>query len=104
MEGRRTLMNIKSIKKSQNNSINPVAGAVVGAGMAVAGAMLLKDEKNREKVKDLLENAKGQATQHLEKLQSKANEKKGEVKTKAIEGKKTVKNKAAKVKKSPKSK
>lgn len=94
----------KQNTKQTNGSISPVAaaitGAVVGAGMAVAGAMIMKDEKNREKVKDMLDNAKGQATKHLEKMHNSANGKKAEIESKAVEGKKTIKKEVTKTKKS----
>ena len=33
-------------------------GAVVGAGVAVAGTLILKDKKNQEKVKKVLKDVK----------------------------------------------
>ena len=46
----------------KRNGINPmvaaVAGAVVGAGVAVAGTLILKDKKNQEKVKKVLKDVK----------------------------------------------
>ena len=38
-------------KKEFNPVVAAVAGVVVGAGVAVAGAVALSDKKNREKVK-----------------------------------------------------
>lgn len=49
--------------------INPlaagVAGAVVGAGAAVAAVQVLKEEKNRKKIKTVLENAKDQTLEYV---------------------------------------
>jgi uncharacterized membrane-anchored protein YhcB (DUF1043 family) len=53
-------------------TINPVAaavtGAVIGAGVAVAGAIALKDEKNQTKVKKALHEAKEQATDYMAEI------------------------------------
>lgn len=62
-----------SKQKKQNekkDGFNPVVaavtGAVVGAGVAIAGAVALRDEKNREKVKDVLTSAKDRAGDYME--------------------------------------
>lgn len=56
---------MKNQNKDDKNKkkINPVMVAVTGAvvGVAVAGALILKDEKNREKVKEVFTDAKDQA-------------------------------------------
>lgn len=71
-------------QKKQNegkNGINPVvaavAGAVVGAGIAVAG-VALADEKNREKVKEVVTKAKNQTIGYVEDMQKQAQAKKRE--------------------------
>jgi NAD/NADP transhydrogenase beta subunit len=69
-----------------------VAGAVVGAGVAVA-AVVLSNEKNRKKMKDLLTGMKNKATGHVEDVQKKTQEKIDEAEVKIAEGK----NKAAKI-------
>ncbi len=78
----------------KQNSVNPVAaavaGAVVGAGVAIAGAIALKDEKNRKKVQEVLKDAKDQASGHIKTMQGEAKEKTAEIKekvTKVIEKK-----------------
>jgi hypothetical protein len=66
-----------------------VAGAVIGA---VAGAaVVLNDEKNREKVKEALSNVKDQVVGYMEDMQSRTQDKKIEVKEKLAEGEKIIK-------------
>lgn len=49
-------------KKRVGYSVNPlaaaVAGAVVGAGMAVAGAVAMSDKKNQDKIKNVVADIK----------------------------------------------
>ena len=61
-------------KKTQNKEkvgVNPIVAGVTGAVIgAVAGAaVVLNDEKNREKVKDVLMNVKDQALSYIEDIQ-----------------------------------
>jgi hypothetical protein len=53
----------KAVKnKSRVNSVmTAVAGAVVGAGMTVAGAMVMANKNNQKKVKKVANNIKNQA-------------------------------------------
>jgi hypothetical protein len=89
-------------KKTQNrgkDSVNPivagVTGAVIGAGIAVAGAaVVLNDKKSREKVKGVLSNVKNQVVGYMEDMQKQAQDKKTEVKEKIAESEKTVKKTA----------
>lgn len=71
--------------------INPVAaavaGAVVGAGVAVAGAVVLSNKKNREKIGKVLNNAKNKAVDYVEGVQKQVEDKKNEVKEKLTKGK-----------------
>ena len=60
-----------------------VTGAVVGIGLAVAGAVVLSDEKNREKVKDAFADAKKHTQDYVGDIQHRAEEKKNEVEQKA---------------------
>lgn len=52
-------------KQNKENEINPifagVTGAVIGAGIAIAGAIMMKDEKNRDKAKKVLKNIENYA-------------------------------------------
>ena len=54
-------------KLHNNEVINPViagaAGVVIGAGVAIAGAVALKDEKNRAKVKEIFNKMKDQTSE-----------------------------------------
>lgn len=62
------------MKDKKNGGVNPiavaVAGAVVGAGIAVAG-VVLSDEKNRKKVKDFADSVQEQAEDKKKKLEIK---------------------------------
>jgi len=84
--------------------INPVAaavaGAVVGAGVAVAGTMILEDKKNREKIRKVFNNAKNQAINYVEGMQKQVKDKKNEVKENLTEGKEKVNRVTKSVKKS----
>lgn len=90
------MTNPNQIKLVENkNGFNPVAtmvvGAIVGAGVAIAGAVALSDKNNRDKVKEALINAKDQAVGYIEDTQKQAETKKGEVEQKLAEGKEKVK-------------
>lgn len=57
----------------EKGGINPlVAVAAVGAGIAVAGAVALKDKKLRNKVKEVLSDIKGHAQEYIDNKQNKA--------------------------------
>jgi len=86
------MTNTKQIKQDEKKGVfSPVGiavtGAVVGAGIAVAGAFALKNEKNREKVKDAFKSIKKQAAGYMEDMQKQAQDKKDEVSEKLTEGK-----------------
>lgn len=74
-----------------NPMVAAMAGAVVGAGVAVAGAIAMKDEKNRKKVKGIISGVKDQAMGYVKKAQKKAEEVKGTFEKTAEDGKKEVK-------------
>lgn len=67
-------------KKGMSPMAAGVAGAVVGAGLAVAGAVALKDEKNRAKVKGALQSVKKQASDYVDEIQEKAQKQGSETK------------------------
>lgn len=56
-------------KEGVNQILAAVTGAVVGAGVAIAGAVVFKDKKNREKTKFAFNNMKDQAVSYMKKLQ-----------------------------------
>jgi hypothetical protein len=64
----------------QTSKINPlvaaVAGAAVGAGLAIAGAMALKDKKTSQKIADVVEDTKAKISKTAGDLQDKAEDKK----------------------------
>jgi hypothetical protein len=66
-------------QEKQNNSLGAVAtGVVIGAGVAAAGAAILHDKKNREKVKKVVKDVKKQVSGYMEDIQKRGNEKKEE--------------------------
>lgn len=73
--------------------IAAVTGAAVGAGIAVAGTAVLKDEKRREKVKGMLKGAKNKAVSFVREKKDVAENKvekgKGKVERKVQAAKKT---------------
>ena len=79
------LQNNKHDKKGMSPVAAGIAGAVVGAGIAVAGTVALKDEKNRAKVKGVLKAVKKQTGDYVEDLQKKAHKQQSEAKKKMSE-------------------
>ena len=81
-------------KGAGKGGVNPVVaavtGAVVGAGVAIAGAVALKDEKNRKKVKEVLTNVKDQAVGYMEDMQKQTQDKKSQIEEKLAEGKEKI--------------
>lgn len=81
--------------------VNPIAvavtGAAIGAGVAIAGAVALKDEKNRKKIKGILNDLKDRGEDVQDDLKKEAKERTEEIKEKVegntdkIEDKKTSK-------------
>lgn len=74
-------------KKRVGYSVNPlvaaVTGAVVGAGMAVAGAVVMSDKKNQAKVKNVAKNVSDKANNLIKDVQSQIKNKKFETEIKA---------------------
>jgi hypothetical protein len=56
-------------KNGLSSTVVLATGAVVGAGVALAGATVLKDEKNRKRMKNLFTDVKEQALDHLTNAQ-----------------------------------
>lgn len=62
----------KASRKSDfRAAVAAVTGAVVGAGVAVVGTMALKDQKNRDKVRQALKNVKDLVEENMEKAEKK---------------------------------
>lgn len=68
-----------------------VTVAVVGAGIAMAGAATLKDKENRDKVKEVLTKVKDYTIGRMEDVQSQAQDKVAEAKNNLDNGLKDVK-------------
>lgn len=82
---------------NKNKSINPiavgVAGAVVGAGAAIVGAVALKDEKNRKKLGKIVNDIKEQVDDKKVDTKEAVNKAREEIKENGIE-KKSLKKKS----------
>lgn len=87
---------INKIKKGKTTHVRPVVaavtGAVIGAGVAIAGAAVMKDEKNREKAKKALNSVKGKAAEYIEDLQKQTQDQKAKAEDKLAESKKLLEN------------
>lgn len=74
-------------KADDHGGINPVVagtvGAVIGAGVAVAGTIAMQNPDNREKVKDAVDSVKERATEYLGNMAGVAEEKKEEIEDEA---------------------
>ena len=74
--------------QNKNKDVNPiavtVAGAVVGAGIAVAGVMLSK-EKNRKKVKEVANKLKNDTFENMVNIKKQTESKKKELEKKFLE-------------------
>ena len=93
-------MSNQNKQNDDKGGINPVVavitGAVIGAGVAVAGSVALKNEKNRNKVKDVINSAKNQAVSYMDGMQNKAEDKIIKEEKKLAESKKNVEKKSLK--------
>ena len=79
------------VKKSGFNPMTvAVTGAIVGAGVAIAGAIALNDETNRKKVKQVLTDARGQAVDYVKKIQKEIKDKKSNAEKKFVDVKKEI--------------
>lgn len=84
------------LKNKENEGVNPIVaaitGAIIGATVGVIGALALKNEKNRGKVREILTNIKNQTVGYMEGMKKEVQGKKSEIKEKIIKGVK-LKNK-----------
>jgi len=81
----------KKEKKGVNNFVAAITGAVVGAGVAVAGAIALKDKKNRDKVTKVINDVKNQTVGYVEKIQKEISTNKKKIEKNITKGKAKVK-------------
>ena len=76
------------LNQNKNKSaLAGVAGAAIVAGVAVASAFVLKDKKNREKVKKVLTNAKDKAVDYMDDMQKGTDKKEKEIEKKLVHSK-----------------
>lgn len=61
------------VKKNKNNVLAAVAGAVVGAGAVLAGAVVLADKKKHKKISEVIAKGQSIAKQYVHEVNSKAN-------------------------------
>lgn len=91
-KGGKNMLNTYKTHDKNNQGVNPVAaavtGAVVGAGVAVAGTIALQDEGNRKKVKNILTVVKKQALDRMNEMQKQMQHTKGDIEEKVTVGKK----------------
>lgn len=85
------MTNLKQKKKSKFSVIAGITGAVVGAGAAVAGALALRDKKNRDKVKKVLNKVKDEAMTYAGKIGKEVKKDAGIVSKKAATTKRKIK-------------
>ena len=85
----------KKKQTSEKTDINPivagVTGAVIGAGVAIAGAALLGDEKKRIKAKKILSNVRDGAVNYVRDLENQIRAQEGVVEEKLAKSAKKVK-------------
>jgi gas vesicle protein len=82
-------------KQGQMSPAAAVAtGIVIGASAAVAGSLLLKDDKNRKALKKVTEHVKSQVKGYVGDAQQKAKNKTEDIKATVDQSSKEVKNKA----------
>ena len=74
-----------------NSIAAAVTGAIVGAGVAIAGAIALKSKKNREHVKRVLTHVKDQAMGYMEDVKREVKSTKNDAKKKLTHEKNKVK-------------
>lgn len=82
-------------KKEKRQGINPVfaavTGALIGASVAITGALTFKDKKNRDKAKKVLIDVKNKSQDFLKKAEDLLKEEETELKPKIVKAKKKIK-------------
>jgi hypothetical protein len=78
-------------KRGINSTVAAVTGAIVGAGIAIAGTMALENKENRKKIKKAFTDVKDQAAGYMEKIQKEVKDRKDDIEKKLADGQKEVK-------------
>lgn len=60
------------VNENKNNAFAAVAGAVVGAGAAIVGAVLLADKKNQKKINEVIDKGQTLARNYVRDVNEKA--------------------------------
>lgn len=89
------MTNSKQTKEEEKKSgfspvIAAVAGAVVGVGVAIAGAVALADKENKQKVDDAIANTKDKAKGIIKDVQAQVEDKQNQVEKKVSQEKEMV--------------
>lgn len=91
------------VNENKNNAFAVLAGVVIGAGAAIAGAVTLADKGNQKKVKEALSKTKAFVETYSKRVRSRLNDAKNDVNTagnevndKLIKSKATMKKVATK--------
>lgn len=82
----------------KNKGISPVmsavAGSILGAGVAIAGAIVLSRGENKKKVSDVIKNVKNVAGSFVKKVKNESLDKKEEIQKKLSDEKEVVRSSA----------
>lgn len=75
------------IKKKETTSpaTTAIAGAVIGAGVAIVGAVL-KNKEAREKIKEVITNVKDQTSEYIQSMQKQVEDTQDSLEQKVSEG------------------
>ena len=97
------MANTKHTNNNEGVGVNPIvagiAGAAVGAGIAVAATNAMKDEKTRERVKDVFDTVKGKAMDYVESVKETVADEGEMIKAKTKDGTKAASKMVAAAKK-----
>lgn len=68
-----------TFKNMKGKAMAAVAGAVVGAGAVIAGAVALSDEKNQKKIDNAMSKARGMVGKYSSEMKDKVERDKGKI-------------------------
>ena len=74
-------------REGMGSMVAAMTGAAVGAGIAIAGAVALKDEKNMDKIKEIMTNVKDQVSGQVDNIKKNMEQEKTEIDEQIAEGK-----------------